>query len=312
MNTIPEILCIGMAVVDVSIEGFDMESMDSESIRAKSLAVNTGGDALNEAIVISRLGKPVSLLCGLGMDGAGEFILKKAEDCGIDMSISRRADGYRTPVITLLIDENGERKFISDGYSSPANFLPDEKAVRGRKIISLASLFRHPFKEEKEILKIVKAAKEADAIVCADIKINRDGLGLEDIKEALPYIDYLFPNEKEAEAYTGQTAPRRAIEAFLNYGIKHVILKAGGRGCFAGRNGEICHVPCFPAKAVDTTGAGDNFAAGFITALSEGKNLMECLEFASAAGAIAVEHIGATTEATSRNAVEEKMNHLSI
>ena len=95
---------------------------------------------------------------------------------------------------------------------------------------------------------------------------------------------------------------------FLSCGIKNVVIKAGKQGCFFKNQLESFTVPAFSVKAVDTTGAGDNFASGFITALLEGKNHRECCRFAHAVAAIAVESVGANVGVKSRGQVEEFLN----
>ena len=85
-------------------------------------------------------------------------------------------------------------------------------------------------------------------------------------------------------------------DALLDAGVKHVALKMGGRGCLLKSGGERVIVPAYPdAVCVDTTGAGDTFAAAFIAALLEGRSFAECGAYANAAASVCIERLGATS-----------------
>lgn len=89
-------------------------------------------------------------------------------------------------------------------------------------------------------------------------------------------------------------------------GVKTVVIKTGKDGCFIKRGDMTMKVPAVAGiTAIDTIGAGDNFASGFIAALLEGKNLRECARFANATAAISVLSVGATTGVKNRKLVEQ-------
>ena len=156
---------------------------------------------------------------------------------------------------------------------------------------------------------MIAAAKKAGALVCADVVYDDHGsASFSDYGECLKEIDYFFPNDDEAQKITGERDLEKMADYFLSCGIKNVVIKAGKQGCFFKNQLESFTVPAFSVKAVDTTGAGDNFASGFITALLEGKNHRECCRFAHAVAAIAVESVGANVGVKSRGQVEEFLN----
>ena len=98
-------------------------------------------------------------------------------------------------------------------------------------------------------------------------------------------------------------------ESFLKCGVRHVIIKLGGRGCYILSKDIREHIPAVPeTRCVDTTGAGDSFAGGFLCALSEGKDFRECAVFAGACGSAAVESVGATAGIVSRAQIEERVH----
>ncbi|MDD3169477.1 MAG: PfkB family carbohydrate kinase, partial [Eubacteriales bacterium] len=122
--------------------------------------------------------------------------------------------------------------------------------------------------------------------------------------EALPYLDYFLPNAEEAAMLTGLEDPDEMADCLLQYGVKNVTIKLGKKGCFIKNGQERYHIPAFPAEAVDTTGAGDNFAAGFITAVLDGMELEACGIFANAAAAASTESVGAVGGVRDRLQIE--------
>ena len=117
----------------------------------------------------------------------------------------------------------------------------------------------------------------------------------EDLAPALAYVDYLFANAAEASLITGAENPEESAALLVSAGAANVVVKCGGDGCIV-RSTDACFaVPAEPGvRCIDTTGAGDSFAAGFLSALSEGRALKECAEYANRCGALAVASVGAT------------------
>ncbi len=162
------------------------------------------------------------------------------------------------------------------------------------KILCFASIFVFPEINTAELVQIFSQAKKQGIIVCADMTKRKCGKTLEDMKEAFSYIDYLMPNEEEACLLTGEADAEHAAEKLILAGVKHVIVKCGRRGCLVKTAQESYIVSAKSGvNCIDTTGAGDSFTAGFISALSEKKSLRECAEFANECGARAVEVVGA-------------------
>ncbi|MFR3751953.1 MAG: carbohydrate kinase family protein [Enterocloster sp.] len=103
------------------------------------------------------------------------------------------------------------------------------------------------------------------------------GERLEDIQRALSYVDYFFPNYAEAAAITGKKELEEIAGTLLDCGVGNVIIKIGKRGCFIKNQEETFIVPALAdTQCLDTTGAGDNFASGFICGPAGGKGLKEC------------------------------------
>ena len=117
------------------------------------------------------------------------------------------------------------------------------------------------------------------------------------------YENTICPNQDNAEKEEDKVADK-----LYSYGIKNVVMKIGKRGCYIRNKDGVMIVPaCKGITAIDTIGAGDNFASGFIAALLQAKNLKECGEYANCTAAIAVQHPGATSGVQNREMVEEML-----
>ena len=306
----PEIICIGQVLMDCIIQGDLNPSPSLPTQTTDSITLSPGGDAFNEAVIFSRLGHRVQILCGLGRDMAGNALSASLRDNGVDTSAIVYGETHKTPVSALFVNAAGNRRSVTTPAHRIAFFTPSPDSLPGASLVSLASLFRAPLDKPSVIHRVCRAAKAAGALVAADVKLsNTPRLTLEDVRESLPYIDYLFPNETEAEFYTGERDPHRMADVFLDYGVKNVILKLGADGCLAKNEKGSISLSAYPVDAVDTTGAGDNFAAGFLSSLLRGAQLKEALEFGTACAAICIQSVGAVTGVTDREQINAFLSH---
>lgn len=306
-----DIVCAGIGGVDVLVKGLPIETfMKEEMTPLESIQISVGGDPLNESIILSRLGKKVRFISKVGDDAAGRLILNACLENGIDaeyVSVSKE-DESQTSVV--IITQDGERNFLTNmrtGYNVADTFqLADVymDAVKGAKVFSFGSLFINPLFDDEALCAMFKAVKELGVITCADMVAATGRDGFEKLKKAAPYMDYIFPNYEEGKYFSGKEDPIEVADYFLELGIGTVVLKLGTKGCLVRSREESRFVDAYLAEAVDTTGAGDNFAAGFICGLSEGKSMLECARLAAATSSIAVQSIGANTGVKSRAQVD--------
>ena len=290
----------------VSREVFDIESYPVDNI-----AMAVGGDAMNESTIISRLGFKTGLMAAIGDDAAGAFILRSCDEDNIDTEGVTIDPNLNTSINIGLVTEDGERTFITNRNGSlwkenieHVNF----DKIKEAKILSLASIFNCPLLDGKTLEKIFSFAKEQGMTITADMIMPRLGETLDDIAGALQYVDYFFPNYDEACLMTGEKDEAKVADKLFSYGIKNVVMKIGTRGCYIRNKDGVMIVPaCKGITAVDTIGAGDNFASGFIAALLQGKDIKECGEYANCTAAIAVQHPGATSGVQNRQMVEDML-----
>ena len=300
-----DLICIGMALVDSIIKGFDPEPVSASGYRAESGSLNVGGEAVNEAMAAAKLGLKVGILCSLGEDAAGKLIIDALLRSNVDVGRIVRSESHQTPVTTMFVTEDGTRRSITNS-AHRYNYHPERYTgnfVDARSLM-LGSLFRAPFDDADIICSVLHSAKAAGQIVFADTKLpNFRVLSLDDLRPALPLIDYITPNEDEARYYSGKEQPEEMADVFLDYGVRNVIIKLGGRGCFFKNAEESFFLPPCDIQAVDATGAGDNFAAGFASETLRGASHLEALRFANACGAICTTAVGAATALNSREQV---------
>lgn len=305
-----DLLFIGTAIVDSIIKGFDPEPVSATGYKAESGSLHVGGEAVNGSMAAAKLGAKTAILCHLGNDAAGSMIESELSACGVDTGYVVKSSEYPTPVTTLFVAGDGSRKSITN-KAHRYNFHPERYTglFADSKAIVLGSLFRAPFDDPDVIFQVVNAANSKGVTVLADTKLpNFTKLSLSDLSKALPLIDYITPNEDEARYYTGENDPEKQADIFLEAGVKNVIIKLGPKGCFfKNREGSI-RLPACKIEAVDATGAGDTFLAGFASEIVHGCDIPSALSFANACGAVCTTAVGAGTALHSRADVLNLLN----
>ena len=315
MRMPPEAVIIGAGIVDIPLSPVDRGMFDVRSQPLESIAMHLGGDAANEAAALSRMGRRAALISLVGDDGAGDFVCGALERHGVDTRWVVRREGLDTGINIVLVRPDGERSFITNKNGSLRRLslreitpALEDPALTQARVCCLASLFVSPMLSLSDTEALLGRVKAMGLIVCADTTRPKRGETVDALGGVLSKIDYFFPNLAEAVAITGRDDPDAIADALLGAGVRHVILKLGEKGCLAASAQAREYVPGFAVpRCVDTTGAGDTFAAGFISALMEGRDMLSCAEWANAAASICVENVGASPEALSREAVQERL-----
>ena len=308
-----DIVCIGLAIVDSIIRGFDPEPVLS-GYRAESGSLNAGGDAVNESVAAAKLGMKTGLLTSLGKDAAGDLITDFLSANGVITDLIQRSGEHQTPVTTIFVLEDGNRRSITN-LAHKYNFHPEKYIDHfDARAIILGSLFRAPFNDPDVIRNVLASAKADNTLVFADTKLpNFRKLSLDDIADVLPMIDFITPNLSEAEYYSGKTELSDMADAFLDRGVRNIIIKLGGEGCYfkgrglEGRDSGMTEfrLGAYRADTIDATGAGDNFIAGFVSEILRGAGIKDALRFANACGAVCTTAVGAGTALRNRRQIEE-------
>ena len=304
-----EITLIGAAIIDV-IAGPVSETVFQTGSQAMEMSkMSFGGDALNESVVLSRMGKQVQLISKVGKDDAGARVLDYMKANGISTDCVKVEENLATGMNIVLLDARGERYFLTNPHSSLRK-LSEEDVLphlgEAADIVGFASIFVSPMLDIPAMERLFQKIKEKPGrILVADMTKAKNGEKLEDLKGILKYVDYLLPNQEEIALLTGETDPFVNAKLLVEAGVSCAVVKVGSRGCIIQTKEETLEIPTYPVeRAVDTTGAGDCFAAGFLWALSNGYSLTDCGRFACATASCTVEQVGATDGIRS---VEEPM-----
>ena len=304
-----DVICVGNSAVDAPIYPVGPEIFDYDAYPVDRIIPQVGGSGTNVATILARMGLRTKLMTLLGDDMLGDFLVRHCQANGIDTSSILRSKAVDTPLSIGLVRANGERGFVVSRSSSTFSFCAedvDTAVFAGARALVFSSVFIMPKFDGPGLRKIFSAARDQGLTVCADMMKSRDGLRLDSIREAMAYVDYFFANREEAAFLTERDAEAEMAAVLLEAGIGHVLIKNGGEGCYI-RDQEIeKRLPAFRNEhLVDTIGAGDNFAAGFVTALLDGMDFAGAARFANATASISVGAPGSTNGVRSRAQVME-------
>ncbi len=295
-----DITVIGAAIIDVLAGPVDESVFVKGSQPVNSTRLAFGGDALNEAVVLSQLGAKVELVSKVGDDEAGKRVLDFLQEKQVDVTKVKFEEGLETGINIVLVTPEGERAFLTNPNGSlrklsEADVMEQLDSVAD--IVCMASMFVSPLLDIPAMERIFQRIKSKPGrILVADMTTAKNGESLADIACLLKYIDYLIPNEAEAARLTGETDAYRNAELFVEHGASCVVIKRGKKGCLIRTKEYQIEVPTYAhATLVDTTGAGDSFAAGFLWGLKNGMLLEECARFGCAVASCSVEVLGANT-----------------
>ncbi len=291
-----DIVCVGFTCLDIPVVGdIGKKVFDIDSTHVDSISMTPGGDAVNESVTCSSLGLNTAIVSYVGSDNGGQVIIEALKAKGVDTSGIEIFEGETSQTAIPLIDRSGERHFLFNCGCSPlfTGLNVDLEQYYQTKVMSIASFYVAKRFDKEGAPVILKGAKEHGVITVADTCSDVMGLGIENVREALPYIDYFMPSLDEAEALSGKTEYRDIAGVFMDMGAKNVVLKLGSKGSYIRSADEEVLTPAFlDTKVIDTTGCGDNFVAGFSYGISKGLSMQECAQFAGAVAGINAGFIG--------------------
>ena len=243
----PDLILAGAAIVDVPVVPADASVFSRVSTPAEHIMLTTGGDAMNEAMVLSRLGKQVRLITRIGTDDAGRYIKQTCTQAGIDTSHFLELDELATGVNVVLVDASGERRFFTNPHGSLRALEAQDitpQAMRGASIFCFASIFVFPKINPEQLAQLFARVRKQGLLVCADMTLPKRGERLPEMTPAFAQLDYLFANEAEAGAVTEESDPVRMADRLISAGARHVIIKLGANGCLlADQTGLRVRVP---------------------------------------------------------------------
>ncbi|NUK79534.1 sugar kinase [Streptomyces lunaelactis] len=283
-----DVYLTGNVFLDIIFTGLDSAPVRGTESWARGMGSSPGGVA-NMATALARLGLRTSLAAAFGDDHYGEYCWDALEQGeGIDLSLSRTVPGWHSSV-TVSMAYEGERTMVSHGHEAPPTEPTPECPPPARAAIASLTPGRAEW--------IAQAARKGTRIF-ADVGWDESGRWDPDDLADLEHCEAFLPNAEEAMRYTRTECPRAAARA-LTERVPLAVVTLGAEGAYAvdGATGESAQVPAIAVEALDPTGAGDVFVAGFVTGTLAGWPLADRLAFGGLTAALSVQEFGGSLSA---------------
>lgn len=293
-------LCAGMMVCDVLLSPIPEDILERDSVRIGKPVISCGGDALNAAVSLSKLGEHVTIAGRIADDMNGSIIrgICKANQISLD-GVTVDSE-FPTAVSFALIDKTGERHFLSnkDIFSKFCSRDVSDELILENDAVYLGSAMSFPQMNGNGIRDLFSRAHKYGKLTAMDAAIDDDITSddwLEELRPALSETDIFFPSYAEATAITGLDTPEAIAGKFRDTGVKVFGIKLGAEGCYVTDFRTEKRIPGIPnVNVVDTTGAGDSFFAGFLCGIAHQMDPFESAAFAGVVAAKNIEKIGGT------------------
>ncbi len=247
-----------------------------------------GGSTANTMRALAKLGEPSAYFSHIGTDMLGEYYGENLRQSGVADRLSRRSD-LPTARILCLITPDGQRTFRA--FDPPVHDImlnPDHFAG-----VSLVHFEARQIRNGLSLQRALEHALDAKATVSLDLSCFEI---VREYREALlflisEYVDIVFCNEDELRELVGLSGEEGCRK--LTQICPIAVVTQGAKGCLVGQEDVIHSIPTFPAEVIDTTGAGDLFAAGFLYGYLRHLPLPSCARIGHRLGSAIVEVIGA-------------------
>jgi sugar/nucleoside kinase (ribokinase family) len=277
-----DVFLSGTVFIDMIFSGLPGLPAPGTELYVGGLGSAPGGSA-NMAVALSRLGLRVGLAAAFGDDMFGGYLWRTlAEQEGIDLSASHRIRRWPTPV-TVSLSYDSDRSMVT--YGEP---LPIGKSELVTEPPPAATCFVDLDDGPPEW---AAKLRSNGALVFADVGWDGTGQWSPEILDRLSAVDVFLPNAVEAMSYTRTESPAAAIDSLASR-VPVCVVKAGPDGAYGIDNvtGERAHASAIPVDALDPTGAGDVFDAGFVFGTLAGWPLEQRLKFANLCAGLSVRH----------------------
>jgi sugar/nucleoside kinase (ribokinase family) len=288
-----KILVAGDINVDLVCRGYRTFPAPGKEVLVDDFVMTLGGSSAICAMGLARLGNPVAFIGKVGADPWGDFCFETMRAAGIDVSGLARDPALRTGV-TISITSAIDRALITFAGSIAALCADDVDAwaLDDAGHLHLSSFFLQ--KDLRPACRRLFALARSNGLSTSlDPGYDPAECWGPDLLETLEAVDLLLPNEVELAAISGTTDLADGLRR-MSKGRTSVVAKLGQRGSATLAEDAVLEVPAFAVDAIDTTGAGDSFDAGFLHAWLRGQPLRECLRWGSACGALSVRCLGGT------------------
>ena len=309
-----DVVSLGIIVADVLARPVDTMPELGKTVLVENMAFHLGGLAAATSRVLGKLGAKVALIGSVGTDAFGDFVLETLRGSGVNTESVKRSTEANTSVTLVLVSTDGERSFFH--YTGASDTVREEDVdfdiVEKARILHFGGPFFMKQLDGEPIARILARARSLGKLTSMDTAWDGRGRWLRLIEPSLEHLDIIHASLGEVRAITGKDEPEEIAQFLQSYGIKTVVIKMGGDGCYIKGDGEVHHIEGLSVDVVDTTGAGDAFVGGFLYGISRNWSLLECGRFANAVGALTVTRIGGSEAVESYEATVAFMKEKGI
>jgi len=268
MQKRPRIAVVGSANIDLTTFT-DQFPKPGETIFGQKFDLGFGGKGANQAVAARLCGADVFMVARVGSDLFGPATIENFKKQGIDATHVKQVEGLSSGVAPIFVDPSGQNRILVVKGANDAIKPADVDAAAD--ILKSSDCIVLQFEIPLETVYYTVAFAKKHGIRC----ILNPAPGQAVDMHALEGLDYFVPNESEAETITAQPVrnvedAKKCAQKLLSGGVRRAILTLGANGSLlAGKEG-MEHLPAFPVKAIDSTGAGDAFIGSFAVFLGEG------------------------------------------
>ena len=283
----------GLARGSMSLVDSELQTAISKSVAGLPYSLSLGGSAGNTIRAMACMGCQTGFIGKVGPDTTGDFFVQALDNLGIAPVIFRGTE--RSGKCVSLISPDGERTMVTHlGAALELSAKEINASIfEGYDCLYIEGYLVQDHTLLRHTIATAKACGLKIAIDLASFNVVAENIDF--LREIVAeYVDILFANEDEAKVFTGEEEPINALQAISEI-CELVIVKIGMRGALIKHGGEVVHVGIMAAaKRVDTTGAGDFYAAGFMTGMSRGLTLRQCGTIGAIAAGQVIEVVGTT------------------
>jgi len=302
-----DVVTFGLHIVDVLGRPVTRIPPGQEVELIDEIAITVAGTAAATAVDLARLGHTVQTVGAVGADTLGAFLRDTMNREGIDCDGLQTVSAAQTSATILPIRPDGGRPplhVVGASAHLTEDMVPWD-AVAAARVFHMGGTGLLPALDGDPTVRVLRRAKELGLVTTMDFIPTRDPAFPDQLAAALPFVDYLLPNDSDSLMVTGSSSVEQAIEWFHARGAGCTLITLGGAGVSLCPQGEEPVIlPAFEVDVVDTTGCGDAFTAGFISGLLEGRSLHDAADLGCATGSLLATGLGSQAGLEDRRSVE--------
>jgi sugar/nucleoside kinase (ribokinase family) len=291
------VLCIGDVMLDVITVLLGEINFGGDT--PSRISTHGGGAAANVAAWAAQSHAKAHLVARVGRDAAGSTLLTELESLKVDVLASINHD-EQTGVVVVLVDKVGERTMFPDTAANAGLTFADLPDLDPFDAIYISGYALLNARSRPGVLQMIRAIREKGLPIFFDPSTvgGMKEAPLGEVRSWLPLMSTLLMNEEEAIFLSGQSDEFSALDSLLALS-PNVIIKRGAQGAIGkSRGAAMLSVPALPTTVIDTTGAGDSFAGGYIAAWLNDPEMGNCLQSGSQSAALCVAIVGARPHVT--------------